>query len=483
MGRQCRRPHRAGTARALSGLPVVKPLPPFAKWIPRERDVASTSTRPRILLLSQDFPPRTSIGAARWEGFAPFLADAGWGIGVVIEDPEDVLNPDWNRFNRLPPDLRVASCKRLRPTWYQLLRRLRGAKPVTVEQAVVATSVGGGKGSASASSLLRRAMDITVHAHQSRTLAHEFSEVASAMCDGRQRIVISSGPAHYVHVAAAEVSRRHNIPHVVDLRDPWMRVIPPTTLEKWLPDDELRQKEAVTLRRAALIITNTKAAATALESRFPELRERIRSIPNGSDVEPVMAPDVWPTVFQIAHAGSLYLDRDPRPFMRAVARVRTKLKLNASQLRVVFMGPPARIDGRSLTDLANETGIGDLFEDRAPGTRDEARQLMRESTMAVAFQGETKTQVPAKIFEYVAFPLWLLALVGADSATADLLSGSDALVYNIDDEAATARAIEECYTNYRAGIMPRPAGFDGRYSRAKQAARLIEELRALDAGA
>lgn len=399
-------------------------------------------------------------------------------MSVVIEDPEAVANPDWNRFNQLPPDVLLASCKRTRPAWYQLIRRLRGAKPVTVEQAAPATSVQVG-GAGGASVLVRQIIFIAVHAHQSRKLAREFAATASSIADERAKVVISSGPSHYVHVAAAEVSRKHNIPHVVDLRDPWMRVVPPTTLEKLLPDDEMRHMEHATLHRAALIITNTQAAASAMEARFPELRARIRCIPNGSDVEPVMAPEKWPTVFQIAHAGSLYLDRDPRPFLRAVSRVRTKLNLDANALRVVFMGPPARIAGRSLSELATEAGIGDLFEDRAAGTREEARQLMRESMMAVAFQGATKTQVPAKIFEYVAFPLWLLALVGSDSATADMLSGSDALVYNIDDEEATARAIEDAYLNFRAGSMPRPAGWDGRYSRAKQAERMVAELKSL----
>ncbi|MEO7997677.1 MAG: hypothetical protein ABI852_09540 [Gemmatimonadaceae bacterium] len=453
-------------------------LPPFAKWIPRERDVASTSTRPRILLLTQDFPPRTSVGAARWEGFAPFLADAGWGLDVVMEDPEDVANPDWNRFNRLPADLRAVSCKRQRPEWYQTLRKLRGAKPITVE-GVAAESTTAVSDEGGLKAILRRTLDITVRWNQSRTLARQFADIGSSMCDGRQKVVVSSAPSHYVHVAAAEIARRNNIPHVMDCRDPWSRFLPTSTLEKLLPDDELRSQESATVHRAALIVTNTQAAASAMQARFPELRDRVRCVPNGSDVEPVMAPEAWPTVFQIAHAGSLYLDRDPRPFMRAVARVREKLKLDASMMRVVFMGPAARIGGRSLSELATEAGIGDMFEDRAPGTREEARQLMRESMMAVAFQGETKTQVPAKIFEYVAFPLWLLALVGTDSATADMLSGSDALVYNIDDEAATARAIEESYTKFRAGVMPRPAGFDGRYSRSKQAARMILELKQL----
>ena len=113
------------------------------------------------------------------------------------------------------------------------------------------------------------------------------------------------------------------------------------------------------------------------------------------------------------------------------------------------------------------------------GSRDATRLLLGESLMAVAFQGQLTTQVPAKVFEYVAFPLWVLALVGPDSATADMLAGTDAIVLDISDEKGTALAIEKCYSSFRNGVLPRPVGFDGRFSRAKQAERLIAELRRL----
>lgn len=427
----------------------------------------------------QDFPPRTSVGAARWEGFAPFLESAGWEMDVVMEDPHDIATPDWGRLERLSAGLRVATCERHRPDWYQSIRRLRGARPLTPESAKASNGAVAHTEQSGLGAALREIMNHVVRASESRTLVHDLAATASAIADTRHKVVVSSGPSHYMHVAAATVSRKHNIPHIVDLRDPWARVGSKTSLDILLADDEMRSHEADTLQRASLIITNTNAAAEVLGGRFPQLRDRILCIPNGSDVQPVLAPEQWPSVFQIAHAGSLYLDRDPRPFMRAVASVRNKLNLGASDLRVVFMGPVARIGGESLGELATTAGIGDLFEDRASGTRDEARQLMRDSLMAVAFQGETKTQIPAKIFEYVSFPLWVLALVGTDSATADLLAGSDALVFDIDDEDKTADAIERCYLLFRDGRMPRPAGYDGRYSRERQADRLIVELRKL----
>jgi hypothetical protein len=207
-------------------------------------------------------------------------------------------------------------------------------------------------------------------------------------------------------------------------------------------------------------------------------------MPNGSDLDPIDASALpRPKRFCIAHCGSLYLDRDPRPFLRAAGRVRERLALGPDDFRIVFMGAPTRVAGRSLGELAAEAGLDGVFEERAAGTRDEARQLLRESTMAVAFQGETRTQVPAKVFEYVAFPLYVLALVGAQSATADTLANSDAIVLDLDDEAGAAQAIESCFRRFRAGESARPVGWDGRFSRSRQAERLVDELKHLESNA
>ena len=458
-------------------------LPRGATWLPREGDAGATSSARRILLLTATYPPRTEVGAARWEGFTPYLARAGWGLDAVIEQPPETEPPDWSRLERLPADVRVAEIERGNPWWYEVIRRVQAPfRPQRGERAEPMHEVeayASGRGTTRPG--LRDVLNAAVHTSRARKGIADLAHAADAIVDGRHRVVVSSGPPHFVHVAASSVAARHRLPHVVDLRDPWGRAEPLALAARLVPDRQLRHHERRTLERAALIITNTTAAERALAERFPKLRARIRCIPNGSDVEPESAASKpRPTRFQIAHSGSLYLDRDPRPFLRAVGRVRAKLALGPDDLRVVFMGTPARVAGRPLTELAAEAGLDGMFEERLPGTRDEARQLLRESSMAVAFQGETRTQVPAKVFEYVAFPVWLLALVGAESATADLLADSDAIVLDIDDEAGTERAIERCVQRFRAGESARPVGWDGRFSRARQAERLIAELQRLE---
>jgi hypothetical protein len=452
-------------------------------WLPRDVNAGAHASSRRILLLTTTYPPRTEVGAARWEGFTPFLVDAGWGVDAVIERTPASEQPDWGRLARLPADVRVAAIERGDPWWHEAIKRARAPfKPDVGEQPEVVYDVNAYVAGRSAERpRLRDALGAAVLTSRSRKGTSDLEHAANAVVDARHRVVISSGPPHYVHVSASRVAAKHRLPHVVDLRDPWGRPEAVGLGERLLTDRHLQHREAETLQRAALIITNTAAAERALAERYPALRDRIRCMPNGSDVEPESAESrPTPTRFQIAHCGSLYLDRDPRPFLRAVGRVREKLGMSPRDLRIVFMGPQARVAGHSLTEVAEEAGLAGMLEERPPGTRDEARQLLRESSMAVAFQGETRTQVPAKVFEYVAFPLWLLALVGAESATADLLADSDAIVLDIDDEAGTARAIERCVQRFRAGESARPVGWDGRFSRARQAERLIAELQQLE---
>ncbi|HTK47794.1 MAG TPA: hypothetical protein VL328_07445 [Gemmatimonadaceae bacterium] len=461
-------------------------LPRGAEWLPRAVDAGPLASARRILLLTTTYPPRTEVGAARWEGFTPYLAAAGWGIDAIIEQSPPWEPPDWDRLARLPADVRVAAIATPAPWWQDAMRRARAPfRRDTGSAGAYVHAVSGYDAARSDARVgLRQIADAAVHASRARRGLRDLAQAARSVADERHRVVVSSGPPHYVHVAASRVAHGLRVPHLVDLRDPWGGAEPRSFTERLIPDRHLRRFEAVTLERAALVVTNTAAAERALGERFPALRDRIRCMPNGSDVAPVDAASrPAPSRFLIAHCGSLYLDRDPRPFLRAVGCVRERLALGPDDLGVVFMGHPARVDGRSMTELAAEAGLGGLFEERPAGSRDAARDLLRESSIAVAFQGETRTQIPAKIFEYVAFPLWVLALVGTDSATADLLAGSDAIVLDIDDESGAERAVESCYRRHLAGESPRPVGWDGRFSRARQAERLVAELARLEGSA
>jgi len=441
-----------------------------------------------ILLVSAAFPPWTAVGAARWEGFAPFLNEAGWHLHVLVEDPPADTPLDQDRLDALGSGVTVHRVKRRIPRWRDVVlstvarfRGLRGqsetASPVPTTDVLTAAY------SSRLDSMQPRVLfGAAVLASCSRKWIRDLAAVSDThFAPGTATIVCSSGPPHDAHVAAAEIAIRIGVPHVVDLRDPWVGNTTHSGLGSKLFFDPINaEAERRVLLAAAAIICNTPSAAAALVARRPELAGRIHTVLNGSDRLPE-SPRVLPTEAQylIVHTGTLYLDRDPRPFLRAVAAVRGKLGDAGHRLQIVFMGPPAVIDGRSLGEWASAYGLADCFEERAFGTRAEASALMNDAAMLVAFQGATPTQVPAKVFDYVSNAAAILALTDPRSATAAVLDGTNACVAAIDDEPAIAAHIEFSVAQALAGVPIFAVDCDGRFARSTQAATLVRVLKEL----
>lgn len=436
-------------------------------------------TKGKALLVSTAFPPSAEAGSARWEGFAPFLSASGWALDVVMEHPETLPLVDPKRCEGLPDGLRVVGVPRRIPSWFRSIVRFNqmlrpaGTAPASVTDSTVAAP----RTAARKDTGFRSQLITQANAQRDRRWIANAAAAGRRLLDAEHRVVISSGPPHSAHVAAHRLARAAGLPHVVDLRDPWAPLAELTDVTHF---DVSVRYESATLRAARLIIANTGLMRDDLARRFPDLQDRIVAIPNGSDLVPLPVPPfVAGEPFVIAHAGALYLDRDPRPLLRAIARLSSEGLIAPDNFRTVFMGGNPVVAGKSLDEWGREYGLGTLLEVRERGTRDEARQLLRSAAVAVAFQGQTTSQIPAKVYEYVSFPAWLLALVGTSSATASLLSGSEALVLAIDDEAGIAAALRTCIAQFRQSGRPAPAGADGRFGRNVQAARLIELLNAL----
>jgi glycosyltransferase involved in cell wall biosynthesis len=442
------------------------------------------ATTRRLLLVSCNFPPSSEVGAARWEGFAPFLVEAGWAVDVVMELPVPALRDDARRERLGSLVTVVAMVPRRDPIWRQTVLRaveaIRG-RSSSVTPAVLTEVFDSHDGaSAPAVAHARDAFSAVVFGVRQRKWIADVEKAGAQLAViHKPTVIVSSGPPHDAHVAAHRIAQRLHVPHVVDLRDPWSGNPGDAAFHRLgvslSPTREAAEHRV--LSAAAAIITNTAAASRALVARKTEISARVHTVLNGSDT------DAWPPrvllqddAFLIVHTGTLYMDRDPRPFFRAVNTARQELGANGSRIKVVFMGHPTSIAGQGLTQCAAEFGIADCFEERAFNTRESALQLMRSASMLVAFQGATTTQIPAKIFDYVSNSATLLALTNAYSATASLLHGSSARIADLHDEGAIVAEITSAASRAFAGEPIVPVDHDGRFSRSKQAAHLLRLL-------
>jgi hypothetical protein len=129
--------------------------------------------------------------------------------------------------------------------------------------------------------------------------------------------------------------------------------------------------ERSVVEEARLIVLNTDAALGAMQGAYPEAAGRMLCVMNGCDDDPVPAPDRAGR-FVVAYAGSIYLDRDPRPLFQAARRVVSDLGLTPERFAIEFMGHAQSYGGKTLSAIAAEESVGAFvrvqLRGRAPGT-------------------------------------------------------------------------------------------------------------------
>ena len=264
----------------------------------------------------------------------------------------------------------------------------------------------------------------------------------------------------------------------MDMRDPWAqieRLIEAHASPVWLR--LARENERAAIANASLIIANTERARDQLVARYRDRAADIITVTNGSDDDP-LPPQQYGQQFVIAHAGTLYLDRDPRALFQAAARVIRELDLTPRDIKLAFVGELEAVGGFPIREVAIAEGISEYVETGPSRPHAEAMKFMAEATMLVTMSGMNVASIPAKTFEVVRFPAWVLALSAPDSATERLLRGTGADIASPGDVDAIADVIRSRYLEYKGGGRPAAIGDDPRFSRRFQSEILFDALEA-----
>jgi glycosyltransferase involved in cell wall biosynthesis len=445
----------------------------------------------RLLLLTHYFPPSTQVGALRWRKMLSHLAEMGWGADVVAADAGS--GPGLAEFPDLPNGLRIWTVPtpdlRVRVVERGLYRAFQRLKPGA--RRTGAPSAGPPTRAVRAEARTRDGVRWNLHSLRGYTrlwftlrdflVAREWTKAVVRVADriarpGLHDVVISSGPPHHWHTAAKKVAARHALPLVLDLRDPWAAsdiVHDYFATPLWLKLTEHSERSAT--RRADLLVANTPALHRAMARTYPDVAERIVTVMNGYDEDSVPRPR-RSSCFNIGYAGSIYFGRDPRPLFEGSAAVIRELRLSTEDLKIRFIGDQS-YGSVPLRDLAEEAGIPEYVDTGPSVPQPEAWQFMADSHMLVSLPWNDGLTVPAKVYEYMRFPSWLLVFSHPDSAVAELLRGMDTDVIRPSDGAeGVAAAIRRRYLQHVSGAEPRPLASKERYSRRAQTRQLHEAL-------
>jgi glycosyltransferase involved in cell wall biosynthesis len=455
----------------------------------------------RLLLITMAFPPDHSVGSLRWQKLSAYVAERGWGLDVVTVDPSCLQSGDPSRLAELPSGTRVYGVPTAVPwiarvtlaawTAYRRLRPRRQRRTTRAGATNQASRIARPDSLRSADvrwTWHPRTLVRTNHAWLEYVRFGRWARDAAALTlrlieSGVHEAVITSGPPHMAHDAGWLVSRTTGLPLIIDLRDPWsitQRIPEHVASPLWLRLAQRHERRAV--KQATLVVMNTEPCRLAMCDLYPQARDRIITVMNGCDTDPLPPPRHGHR-FVIAYAGAIYSDRDPRLLFRAAARLIREFALDPADFGIEFLGCVERCGSTPVSDIAREEGVEAFVTLRPNRPRQAALEFLPRAAMLVSLplvslSQDTDLTIPAKIFEYVQFDAWVLALAAHDSATGVLLRGSGADVVAPEDVDGIFRVLRDRFQQYRSGIRPTRIARDGRFSRRVQAERLLDAIEA-----
>jgi glycosyltransferase involved in cell wall biosynthesis len=291
----------------------------------------------------------------------------------------------------------------------------------------------------------------------------------------RPAVIWSTYPIATASLIALSLHRLTGIPWVADFRDPMIdREYPAHArtrrIHQWI--------EARAAASAARLVFTTPSARRDFLDRHPGVPpSRGLVIPNGYDEADFAslleaAPGVSPPGHQVrmVHAGFVYqAERDPRPLLRALARLRKDGRLDPGSLRIDLRAPGTP---DYYADLIQTLDLQDLvFILPALSYRDALQDSAAADALLLLQGAACNHQIPAKAYEYLRLRRPILALTPAESDTAALLDEcGGATRMDLLDEDALHAQLPTFLESVRRGTHPLPAiERVARYTRHAQA--------------
>ena len=350
--------------------------------------------RPVVLMVAYHFPPQAgSSGLLRTLKFSRYLPALGWQPVVITAHSRAYESIDPRAEESIPKDLPVIRAFAL-DTKKHL--SFRGAYPdlLALPDRWAAWVLGGVPAGL-----------LAIRKH-------------------RAEILFSTFPICTAVLIGLALHRLTGKPWVVDLRD--------SMTEEAYPRDPRMHRvwrwiERQAVGRAARLIFTTPSARLMYLERYPDLApEKCLVISNGYDEEDFAALSLGQNApaasetLRLLHTGTLYPEeRDPRPFFRAISRLKAEGRIGKDNLVIAFRAPGSENLYRSMLE---EMNIADIIELQPHIPYHQSLQECARADALLLFQAANcDHQIPAKAYEYLRVQRPVFALTTQDGDTAKLL--------------------------------------------------------------
>ncbi len=386
--------------------------------------MSEETTRKKVLIVAQHFPPAGGVGSIRVTKFVKYLREFGWEpvVLTVQQDcyPEGIWL-DQNLMKDIPKDVAVYRTGIWRTGFIN-------------DQGI-------------------------------RWLPYLLSAIGKVITKERPQLAYLTGGPFFPLMIGPFVKFRFKLPYVVDLRDPWRlarRALPRRGVKTHLGSLLTNIAEPLILRHAAAIICVSSHMCEEYQQAYPHFASKFKVVPNGYDPDDVngVVPHHF-TTFTVVYTGKFRTSeafRDPGPFFQAL-RI---LKSWGYSIQFVHVG---RVE-QEVVNIAEQAGIVDLVRFIGPRPYNEALAYAKGAHVLLLIGGGQKTEQTGKIFDYIMCGRPILVLAPVDGEIAKVVNNFPFAesMPNENPEAIARVLLKMCDQN-SSDIAVRDALLDTKYHR------------------
>jgi hypothetical protein len=296
----------------------------------------------------------------------------------------------------------------------------------------------------------------------------------------------STFPIPTAHVIGRCLHERTRLPWIADFRDPMVQPGDPADPRLWRAYERVEQR---TIASSQLDVFTTEGTCALYRSRYPEKPpSQFAVVENGYDEEVFRSLPARPTsrrsggALLLLHSGAIYpLERDPTQLFLALNDLRSRGTFSAESLQVRLRATGHDAD---IAKLVESTGVADIVKLAPPlPYREAIAEMVAADGLLILQAGQVRTQVPAKVYEYLRAGRPIVALTDPGGDTARVLATAGVRhIGAIDSREDVVRLIQDFIVSVRSGTVPGPdpayVERASRRSRTRQLAALLDRVTA-----
>ncbi len=397
----------------------------------------------KVLIITYYWPPAGGGGVQRWVKFVKYLRDFGWEPIVFTVEGGSYPILDASLENEIPEGIEVIKSPIFEPYgWYnKMLGKGKNEK-------VAANFLSEGKklGWKDRFAVWIRG-NFFIPDARAFWVRPSIRLLDQYLVDHRIDVMVSSGPPHSCHLIAYGIKKKHDLPWIVDYRDPWTQIdyFNDLGLTKWARNRHISLEKKV-LNGCDIIVTVGKTMA---EDLISITKNRSEVITNGfDDADRAKAETKLDAEFTITYIGTMNDARNPLVLWEVLSQLKKENHPLIHKIKVKLIGKPEQL----VKDSIQKYEITELIEFCGYVPHKEAIQYQNSARILLLIINRTsnnKSILTGKIFEYIASGRPILCIGPADGDAAAILdeakSGS---MYEYEDVLGIRNYLVDAYNGY-----------------------------------